>query len=290
MKKCSEALNQLLLNNQVFYMADLYTITLTNGTVLRYTGCDIPLQVGGYTYEVLAIERKGTRQARGLSVDELTATVTTDRNDKIPGALTFMQGAAAGTFDNALLQLDRVFSPTPFVFNMAPLHPDYVMLWWVGILNIEEAGGLTVAIKAASMTQLLNTKFPRNLYYPSCIRTCGDSGCCSNMDQFAVKGKVVAVTSRSQVMTDIRLPDSYLAQGTLRFDSGANTNVTRSIKTNTGSGQIILINAFTSMPSPGDAFTVTPNCQKVMSRCHAIFNNLKNFRGYPFIPVPETSY
>ena len=42
-------------------------------------------------------------------------------------------------------------------------------------------------------------------------------------------------------------------------------------------------------PSPeaviaGDAFTVTPGCDKQFSTCHDKFANVVNFRGFPHIP------
>lgn len=289
MKDASTALKNLLLNNQVFFMADLFTITLTNGTILRYTNCDVPLIVAGNKYAVLSIVRNGTTQTRGIDVDELEMTITTDKLDVIPGGLTFMQGIAAGTFDNAIIRLDRIFSPTPFIWNMPAISIDYVLLWWIGIFNVDEAGGLTTEIKAASMTQLLNVKFPRNLYYPSCIYTLGDSQCGINLASYVVSGSVLAGSTRTSIPTNLVLADNYLNQGTITFTSGANTNVRASIKSCVNK-KIIIMRSLPALPVAGDTFTVTPSCQKMMTRCSSLFNNLVHFRGYPFIPVPETSY
>jgi len=289
MKDASTALKNLLLNNQVFFMADLFTITLTNGTILRYTNCDVPLTVSGNKYLVLSITRKGTKQTRGISVDELDMTITTDKLDVIPGGLTFMQGIAAGTFDNSIIRLDRVFSPKPFIWNMPAISIDYVLLWWIGIFNVDEAGGLTAEIKAASMTQLLNVKFPRNLYYPSCIYTLGDSECGINLASYTVIGVVQAGSTRSNIITNLSLLDGYLNQGTVIFTSGVNTNVYSTIKSYANK-QVALIRPLPSNPAVGDTFTVTPSCLKMVDRCISLFNNRVHFRGYPFIPVPETSY
>lgn len=289
MKQASTALKNLLLNSQVFFMADLYTITLTDNTVLRYTNCDVPLIVDGNKYSIMVVERNGTKQTRGISVDELDMTIETDKNDLIPGGLTYMQGTAAGTFDNAILRLDRVFSPIPFVFNMPPISRDYVLLWWVGIYNVDEAGGTTIEVKASSMTQFLNVKFPRNLYYPPCIYTLGDSQCGVNLANYQISGKVLSGSSRSVLLTSLSLPNGYLNQGSVIFKSGANTNVTRTIRSQVGS-QITTILPFQTEPQPGDTIIVCPACTKAMDCCKNRFNNLANFRGYPFIPVPETAY
>lgn len=289
MKEASAALRNLLLNSQVFYMADLYTITLTDNTVLRYTNCDVPLTVDGNKFSIMVIERQGTKQTRGISVDELDMTIDTDKRDTIPGGLTFMQGIASGTFDNAILRLDRVFSPTPFVFNMPAISNDYILLWFVGIFNVDEAGGLSVSVKASSMTQLLNVKFPRNLYYPPCIYTLGDSQCGVDLTKYQVSGHVLAGSTRSVILTNLSLPNGYLNQGSILFKSGNNTNVTRTIRSQAG-GQITTILPFQAAPQTGDTVIVCPGCTKAMGVCQNIFNNLPNFRAYPFIPVPETAY
>ena len=42
-------------------------------------------------------------------------------------------------------------------------------------------------------------------------------------------------------------------------------------------------------PAPGDAFTAWPGCNRALSTCRNKFNNAGNFRGFPWIPVPETA-
>lgn len=289
MKRANEELNQLLLQQQVFYMADLYTITLTNGVILRYTTCDVKLLVGGNTYLPFLIERTGTKQARGISVDEVNLTITVDQNDVIPGGLTFMQGVVNGAFENAILQLERVFSPEPFRFNMPAISANYALLWWIGLFNINSAGGNTIEATAAAMTQLLNVKFPRNLYYPPCIYTLGDVGCKVDLNRFKVLGQAAAFGTRSIVKSNLTFNNGYLSQGSIKFTSGANTNVTRSIRSNTG-GTISVVLPFQAVPEAGDTFEVLPACDKSMNCCRNRFDNLSNFRGYPFIPVPETAY
>ncbi len=42
-------------------------------------------------------------------------------------------------------------------------------------------------------------------------------------------------------------------------------------------------------PATGDAFTVYQGCDHTMATCKAKFNNLANFRGFPFVPPPTYS-
>lgn len=289
MKQASQALIRLLLNNQVFYTADLYTITLSDKTVLRYTNCDVPLMVDGNRYQILSIARTGTTQTRGIDVDELTLTIDTDKKDKLPGGLTLMQGIAAGSFEHAMLRLDRVFNPSPFAINTPKIDKDYVLLWWIGLLNIDEAGGLSVSATASSMTQLLNNKFPRNLYYPPCIHTLGGTDCKVDLTKHQASGKLAIGSTRLKLITNLTAANGAFSQGSIRFTSGANTNVTRTVKTYEN-GELMVILPFTNLPAKGDTFIVYPACNKTMDVCKNVFHNLEHYRGYPFIPVPETAY
>ena len=75
----------------------------------------------------------------------------------------------------------------------------------------------------------------------------------------------------------------------MTFTSGRNAGVTRTIRTNEG-GAITVVMPFYYPPAAGDSFEVLPACDKSVNCCKVRFNNLAHFRGYPFIPVPETAY
>ena len=75
----------------------------------------------------------------------------------------------------------------------------------------------------------------------------------------------------------------------MTFTSGRNAGVTRTIRTNEG-GAITVVMPFYYPPAAGDSFEVLPACDKSMHCCKVRFGNLARFRGYPFIPVPETAY
>ena len=52
--------------------------------------------------------------------------------------------------------------------------------------------------------------------------------------------------------------------------------------------QLSLVAPFSFPVAIGDAFIVYPGCDKQQSTC-AMFGNLANYRGQPYIPVPELS-
>lgn len=288
MKEASKRLKRLLIESQTFYIADLYKIMLTDGTILRYTSADITLTVGNDRYIPLAIERDGTTQTNDISVDEMHLTITVEPTHRIDDETTIMQAIVAGRFADAEVELHRLFSPEPFTAFASPIDPDYALLWWLGRLNIESAGGITIEATVASMTELLNVKFPTHLYYPPCIYTLGDVSCGVDLDKFRQRG-IASGGTRSVIQSTLALSDGYLMQGNITFTSGRNAGVTRTIRTNAG-GAITLVMPFYYPPAAGDAFNVLPACDKSMNCCKLRFDNLARFRGYPFIPVPETAY
>jgi len=288
MKEASGRLKRLLIESQTFYITDLYKITLTDGTVLRYTSADIALTVGDAHYTPLVIERDGTTQTNDISVDEMHLTIIVDKEQRLDSETTIMQAIVAGRFADAEVELHRLFSPQPFTMFTGRIDPDYALLWWLGRLNIERAGGITIEATVASMTELLNVKFPTHLYYPPCIYTLGDASCGVNVEKFRKRGTVTGGT-RSVIETDLSLANGHLAQGSITFTSGRNSGVTRTIRTNER-GVITVVMPFYYLPDAGDAFNVLPACDKSMDCCKQRFDNLPHFRGYPFIPVPETAY
>jgi Phage conserved hypothetical protein BR0599 len=42
-----------------------------------------------------------------------------------------------------------------------------------------------------------------------------------------------------------------------------------------------------SSPNAGDAFTVYQGCDHTPGTCQSKFNNLANFRGFPYVPPPQ---
>lgn len=271
--------------NANFLMADLYTITLKNGTVLYYTGCDRDITYSSITYSsALPIERSKVRLVAGLEVDTLKITTyPTDAN--LVGNVTFLQSLRAGTFDAAALKLDRLFLSdwsTPI---------GAVNLFTGRVADVEPSRTEAI-INVKSDLELLNIKLPRNVYQPSCIRTLFDSGCGVNPASVAQSEVVGAGSTVSFLHTSPIDTTDYFTLGKITMTSGANNGLSRTVKSYTGSGYaagFTLMYPLPSVPAQGDTFTAYFGCDKTQSVCVRKFNNLVNYRGYPYIPVPETA-
>jgi hypothetical protein len=109
MKTASPALQGLLAGNQ-FAIADLYTITLRDGTILRYTSCDIDLVYSGNTYLAngLKIRRGPITTSVGVEVDAVELTIECDGTDTLLGQPipAFVRN---GGLDGARMLIQRAF-------------------------------------------------------------------------------------------------------------------------------------------------------------------------------------
>jgi uncharacterized phage protein (TIGR02218 family) len=66
--------------------------------------------------------------------------------------------------------------------------------------------------------------------------------------------------------------------------SGVDTGVTANIKYVIPGVAIALSYPLYSQPSTGDAFTAYWGCDHSQDSCTKKFNNLPNFRGFPYVP------
>jgi uncharacterized phage protein (TIGR02218 family) len=281
MKNASAELISLLNTSDNLKVADLYTFTLTNGTVLRYTSADFDVEYNGNTYlcENAGIKRSSMSWQTGLSVDSLDLEFYPKDTDLV-GTLPLVQAFRNGTFDGASLQLDMAFfenwTDTPLVLEKL----------FLGNVDVDEIGGNNVKVEVKSITEILNTKIPRNIYQSACAYTLYGAGCGVNKATFSSNASVLVNTTKTVIKCSLAQSVGYFDQGVILFTSGQNLNVKRSIKAHT-SGQLTLNYPLQYTPEIGDTFTVSAGCDRTMNSCKNKFNNLANFPETPFIPNPD---
>lgn len=283
MKIVSPALKTLLDTADKLCMMELFTITLTNGTVIRYTSGDYNINVGGNTFTPMTIESGECKQAIGLTVDELNINLYYNSADTIPGGATIPQAIRSGAFDYAIVQLEQVFM-TSWSFVVSG---DYSILIFAGRMDVPMAGRSKAEIKVKSFIEILNILLPRNVYQPGCMNTVYDSACEANRAAFAVSSTVTDGSTDAAINCGLSQTAGYFDQGAVIFTSGANVNVKRTVKSY-NPGQIKLIKPLPYQPQTGDTFTIVPGCNGSIFTCNSKFNNLTHYRGTPFIPVPES--
>ena len=283
MKVASPALIALLSSNDQFVMADLYTITLVGGMVLRYSAAATALSANGHTFALgPKFERSKTKVVIGTQVDELDVKIYPEPTDLI-GGVPFLQAAWQGQLDGALLQLERAFMPT-----YGDTSPGTVVLF-AGRISDIDCSRTGIDLKCRSHLELLNIQMPRRLWQSSCTHNFGDAMCQFNRSTMQVTFAAEPGSTQSQVATSVvPNPANLYVQGTLIGVTGANTGASRTVA-NMSAGWVYVKLAFLFPILVDDQFQLLPGCDRTLATCQNVFNNAIHFGGFPYIPTPETA-
>lgn len=290
MREASTVLKNLL-NTEHFCMADLYTFTLTNGIILRYTSADLNIILAGHTFlgaSSLIINRNKTKIAVGLAVDELTLSIFAGSQDKLVIAteIPFLHALQFGYFDNASVKLERIFLP-----SWASLaSSDYVLFLFLGQVTVDEMNRTEAKLTVKSITALFDTPLPHNLYNPGCRHTVYKQGCALNRADFLTLGHVInGANSKNVIHHNLTQADAYFDLGVIQFTSGQNSTVKRTIKSYLSGTLLEIIPPLPYIPAVNDMFEIVPGCGGTRENCLNKFNNIGSFGGFPYIPIPETT-
>ncbi len=277
--------------------AELYDFTLKDGTALHFTTAQTALPVGGVTYETgLIITRGSITQTLGIQVDTLELTLS-PQVDRPSGPLVvagrpFLSAARAKAFDGAAVSMSKIF-----LSDWNDTSPGSVGAFQGRVGEIA-VGRMSAVFKINSDIQLLNVAMPRNIYQPPCLHTVFDSGCALAKANFLSTGTASGTPTVQTFSSSLTQVDGYFRQGEITFTSGPNVGLTRSVKEYTRlNGAVSVFQPWPTPPVAGDAFNIYPSCMKTQLACGNTnvaagppFNNLVHFRGYPYVPVPETLY
>ncbi len=280
MKTLSSAL-QLLLATDHFNMADLFTITLVTGTVLRLTTADIDIVSGGNTFSHVGplITRSKITWTTGLETDELDINVLPGAMDSIEG-YPFLSAVQNGVFDGAEVQLERAFMST-----WGDTSAGTVVLFAGRVAGID-AYRTIANVKINSYKELLNIQLPRNLYGSACSLVLYDNQCTVSEASYTFTGTVGSGATRTSIpVSGVSKPDGYFAQGILVLKAGL---VRRMVKT--WSSSVVVPNyPLPAAPGSGDAVKLVAGCDQTLTTCTNRFANQNHFKGYPYIPEATTA-
>jgi uncharacterized phage protein (TIGR02218 family) len=280
-----DALAQLLNARQPIERADLYTLTLTDGTVHRWSGADVAIVGNGSTWQLgPGIVRNRLKWTVGVGVDTMTVTLNDIRGTTLNGQ-GLMAFIAAGGLIGARLQVDVAF----WAGLVAPA-PTGALLWFAGrIAEVHSVTRWEASINVKSDLELLDVMVPRDVYQPGCLNTVYDAACGKSRVAFTITGTATVGSSQARTVFGHALSQAagWFDLGVVTFTGGANAGISRTVKQHT-SAQLKVLQPLTFAVQAGDPFAVYPGCDKTVATCTSKFNNLARFRGHPYIPVPET--
>lgn len=294
MKTAPAAVTNYLVSSvgSVAFRADLYTLSLLDGTIFRWTTCDRSITVSGNTYlaDGSVLSRGNLRTTSRLEVDSI---------DIMLGGAVLISGqtialqAVQGFFDDARLRIDHIVGSD--LANAISNGP--VVAWFEGIVTTIVPQATQVRMTVASELITLGIKLPRFSYAAMCQYAVYDPNCTLNKATFTLAGTTSATGSTTTFTSTtagiIAKASGYFDLGVVTFTSGALTGVRASIKSSVLSGGTTTFTValpLTSAPVGGVTFNVYPGCHRDKADCGtAKFNNLVNFRGFVHIPKPEAA-
>jgi uncharacterized phage protein (TIGR02218 family) len=270
-------------NDATLLMADAFTFTLRSGTVLRYTNVDVSFTYGGNTFIANSVLVDGLKYKAsiGLEVDQQQITVAACASDTIAGGAPFLQALRDGAFDGCEIERDRVF----FSDRIGGTAIGSVVVFKGRLGVIDEIGRTSAKLTVNSDLILLDIDMPRNIYQPTCLHTLYDSGCTLSKSAYGTSGGCGAGSTASII--NWAGASANFVQGSITFTSGVNAGVTATVGSAVVSVSLMLLYPLESVPAAGDGFTVYYGCDHTPGTCKTKFNNLANFRGFPYVPPPQ---
>jgi hypothetical protein len=299
-----------LLGTRSFVFCDLYTFTLQDGTVLRYTTAQLDILYAGNTYSArwVNIDQPGAKALAhwkiGLDTDTWVVYMMPDPVDPVTGAAypatiygqPWLAAVQSGALDGAQVQVDRAY----WASWPAPA-PTWTPTFVGDRVFVGEVASIDVMRRQAQITinthmQKLDRLMPQNVYQASCRHTLFDSGCTLSQAAFARPGNTVIQVTPAwfNVTLGGAIPGSGTAQlGALLWNTGANAGLRMGLVnySSLGGGQArIYPKQPTAFPiTIGDTLTLYPGCDKQFTTCGA-FGNQVNYGGTGMtVPAPEVA-
>ncbi|MPS27559.1 MAG: DUF2163 domain-containing protein [Alcaligenaceae bacterium] len=280
----SPELKAFLASGQRLAMADLFTLTLTDGTVVRWTDADVHVVADGRTFRAdgPSISRSAIRLAKGIQTDTLDVTLTQTDGVQLAGQ-QLLPFVVRGGLDGAELLLERAFGPrldaivgtiVRFVGRIGP---------------VDNATAHEISLSVMSRTNILNTAMPADLFQRGCLNTVYDHACGLNREAFAVMGLVTGTPTVRSFGTNLPQEAGWFTLGAIAIGG-----VRRTVKSHDSGGGLVLSVALPTVPSAGTEFIAWPGCDGLQTTCEQKFNNnvgsgRNRFRGQPYIPIVETA-
>jgi len=273
-----------VLREQTKHFAQTWKVTREDGQVFSYTTHDRIIEYDGVEYTPVGGFSDSDRRVETALQDHSLDFVGAISADEITD-----DDLRAGLFSEAEVVESLIDWRAPWVGPFISRRYWVVRATFNDVLWSVELSGSSRFLRAA-----VGDTFTRN-----CTHTLGVTG----VDGY---GCTVAVSTTTGVAVlgtldgDKRLiiradptdlnggsdgNDDHYNFGEVTFTSGANNGITGEIKDYAGTNRDITM--YQPFPYPievGDEFTIKVGCDKTKSTCVSKFNNLPEFRGYPYLP------
>jgi len=254
-------------------LCQIWEVTRTDGTILRFTEHDRDLIVSGNTYlSTASFDPSSIKANADMAVGDMD----------VRGAFSVGEVTAAdvlaGKYQGASFWVGEVLWDAP------EEGVDILKFGWLG--RCKELGGqFTFELLGPGM-MLQHTI--GEIYSPTCRATFGDARCKVDLESVQITVTVTAVTSRREfAVSGLSTPVAdYWSLGLAQWLTGANAGISMEVQTSDVDDVALLL----AMPfdiAIGDTLRLTAGCDHTLAMCRDRFNNVLNFRGEPHVPVSD---
>lgn len=268
------------LNSGATTLARCWRITRTDGVVQGFTDHDQTLVFGGVFYEAES----------GLTPGAIeTATGLAPDTHEVSGALRSTTISEAdiirGRYDGAEVAV--------FLVNWQDVSSRVLSSrGYIG--EIQHSAG-TFEAEIVGLSDRLNQPLGRAFLH-SCDCRLGDVKCGVDLNTPTTlgTGTISALVDPQHYSVDglSGFAAGWFTNGSLTWLNGANAGLASHVKVHLASVHESTIELWLSPPmlvQPGDQFSVSAGCDKTAKTCAAKFDNILNFRGFPFIPGDDVA-
>ena len=265
-------------------MADLYTITLKNGTALRYTSWDTNLTVLGNTFLTGPpnIARSAIEEKLGMDVATLEVTIEASLSDVING-VPILQAIGQGLFDGAAFRIDRLF------MDSASNQIGTVVRFSGFIGALDELTRSAAKLSVNAGTAYLSMQLPAVILQPGCTNTLFDARCGLVKASFAEANMVQAGITVNKLISLSAKDRWLLRQWANCFYVGRERRVGQSGEDLRWAAVYFQLSAAVCPERRRRVHRLSGMRQNTSHLHQNKFSNLVNFEGFPYVPAPETA-
>ncbi len=241
-------------------------ITRQDNQVFAFTTHASDIVITGVTY----VSAQGSFSPQMVKTSGDMTVDNTDVEAIIDSSYITDEDLLAGKFDYADVEF--------FMVNYKTLADGNVKLR-KGTLGEIESTGQVFRAELRGLMQHYQQVIGR-VYSKRCDADLGDARCGINLASYTTTSSVTSVASKQQ-FNGAAVPAA--PGGLLTWTSGNNDGLSMEIRTISGS-TIALVLPMPFTIQIGDTYTAYRGCDKLPDTCISVFNNIVNFRGFPFIP------
>lgn len=242
-----------------------------SGQAWYYTSSDTPLTNNGKTYLPVPISASTIPGAMDATRANMTVTLARD----LPVAEIFRVQPPS-----------EVVSLVVFAEHANDPDNQFMALWRGRITNCEWQGSSIVLTSDSVFTSFLrNGLGPR--FSRQCTTTIYSDKCGVLRDNFKTSGPATTVMPGYLLVPASQARgDNYFAGGIVTWSNNTTGNTERRlILSSTASDGKIVISSSPPGLAAGQAVSLYPGCDHVITTCDSKFNNVVNYRGTPYIPA-----